>query len=163
VGREPGGEAAGRLGAVAVVDAGLDDAALEAQALCKFAALAPFTRGQAAGSTGEPGVQHHALAHPTLAHTRAQRLDHADDLVAQHLRKRDQRRHRVVEGAVHEDLLVVAAAQTAQVRPDHDPIRRRRNRFGNLLQLDRSQGPTKARGVNADRSFVSTRRDARFS
>ena len=90
---------------------------------------------------GEPGVQHHALAHAARAHPGAGPFDARHHLVSQHLRERDQGRHRIVDAPVQEHLLVIAAAQAAELRAQHHPVGRGQLGIRDLAQPDRGERP----------------------
>ena len=74
------------------------------------------------GAAGEPGVQHDPVPHLASPHCRADLLDESDYLVSEDLREADERGHRVVDVPVHEDLFVVAPADSAVSGPDQDPV-----------------------------------------
>src|SRR5580704_17549380 len=79
-------------------------------------------RWQAAHRAGDPRVAGDAIAFLHAAHVLAGLDDGADDLVAEHVRKGDHRRHRVVERALEVRLLHVAAADAAVARLDDHPV-----------------------------------------
>ena len=124
-----------------MVDARRERAAREVQALRELPLLAPLAEGEPPRRAREPGVQHHALAHAARAHPGAGPFDPRHHLVSQHLRERDQGRHRIVEAPVQEHLLVVAAAEAAELRAQHHPVWSGEFGIRDLAQPDRGERP----------------------
>src|SRR5581483_3376708 len=96
----------------------------------------------AARRARQPRVEHHPLAALEPGHVAAEILDRADHLVAEHLRERDERRHRAVVGAfeVHQHLLGVRPADAGEVRPDHRPVGAEEAGVGHVLQRHGRRG-----------------------
>jgi hypothetical protein len=109
-----------------VQPARLDVAVGEAPAQAVVTGFACRTRGfDAARATRQPRVEHDALPDLKSARRRPQRHHVGDNFVTHHLRKRAERRHRVVGVAlaeVEQDLLGVRTADAGQPGPGDHPI-----------------------------------------
>jgi hypothetical protein len=120
------------------VDARLDVAVGEAPAQAVVAGFACRTTGfDAARTTRQPWVEDDALSDLESTRRRTQRNHVGDDLMAHHLGKRAERRHRVVGVALAEvehDLLGVRAADTGQSWPGDHPIIVQRLRIRHIPQ-----------------------------
>ena len=129
MGGEPFGVRAGRSGAVAEVQRGRDCAAIEVAAR-RVAALGArgARRVDAAGNARQPRVQHDAFAGVGAA---------GDGFVPQDVRERQERRERVVEPPVQEDLLGVGAADAGDGGIAEHPVRGRGDRLGDVLEARR--------------------------
>ena len=126
MGRHQFGVAAGHVCRHTGVDPGFDVAVAEAPAQAVVPARAGRAgRFDAPRPAGQPRVEHDALAHLQTAGFGSQ-LDHlGDHLVAHDLRKRTERRHRVVGvtlAEVQQYLLGVRAADTGQPGSGDHPI-----------------------------------------
>ena len=93
------------------------------------------------GAAREPALQQDALADREVVDRRADLDDVGDDLVAEHLRERDERGHRevgrVAVAHVHEHLLGVGAADAGEPGAQHDPVVAEQRGIGDVLQRHR--------------------------
>ena len=114
VGGHQFGETARRLLGVAGVDAGGEASLGEAPAQAQVAGLACGARRFDATRTArQPRIEHDPLAGFDAPRVGADFLHGGDELVAEHLWERDQRRHGIVDlvlGVLHEHLLRVRSA-----------------------------------------------------
>ena len=146
-GRQEPREAACRGATVAVVESGRQATIREAGAQRVLAALTGVThRLDTSRLAGEPRVEGHSLTHPAGLHARSNALYRPYYFVAQDLGEGDESPERVVEVAVEEDLLDVAAADAAKGRPHDGPVIPEKAGLLNLLQLHGGAPPEVSAG-----------------